>query len=392
MSRSLCDVASHDLLVFILQKQDIVTICSMSRVSAHFALAARQALGLIQSVSIQGSDPARKLAIVRTVSRYCSNLRQISAHFVDDLPTGEIARVFTECRKLRSFRRVPPGVLKSIRIAPSRSSISYSSASRCLNTQNTSGPPYTFAEPQSGDSNEFFGGAGGHIGGSTSGSEADVEMRSTSSSVTCASGASSAFSSVGAAPAAPMEVPRSMELLTVDIECNQDLRAIHDKFADLKTIQLFNSIHAPLANASITPILLKHRHLSFLSLYGFEITDEVFQAISGLPSLQKLSLVDADLDNEDCAKIAAAVSHVNLELLSVSENREITMEGIMQLAPLASIGALNIRGTSVGFGVLDALAENPLLFPKLVVLMVTQLSLIELTRRAPALKIRYIRA
>jgi len=183
-----------------------------------------------------------------------------------------------------------------------------------------------------------------------------------------------------------------MELLTVDIECNQDLKAICDKFADLKTIQLFNSIHTPLANAVVTPILVKHKHLTFLSLYGFEITDEIFQGISGLPSLQKLSLVDAELDNDDCAKIASAVSHVNLELLSVSENRDITMEGIVQLAPLTTIGALNIRGTSVGFGVLDALAESPHLFPKLVVLMVTQLSLIELTRRAPALKVRYIRA
>lgn len=384
MGRSLCDVTCHYLLVAILQDEDVPTICALSRVSKDFLLAARQALSLVQSVSVTGNDSAWKLAVIRTVTRHCVNLRQISAHFVDDLPKEDIARVFSHCRKLRSFRRVPPGVLKSICVAAAvrRNSDTFNAARFLGHSCDVS--PVRFPEPSSGD---------------TERGASDVDMTQAAASTGC--GALDAFGehcggadvvATAAAPAAPMVVPRSMELLTVDIECNGDLRAICEKFADLKTIQLFNSIHAPLANANITPVLLKHRHLSFLSLYGFEITDEVFQAISGLPGLQKLSLVDADLDNDDCAKIAGAVSHVNLELLSVSENRDITMDGIIQLAPLTTIGALNIRGTSVGFGVLDALAENPTLFPKLVVLMVTQSSLIELTRRTPALKVRYIRA
>lgn len=387
MGKSLCDVTTHYLLVAILQDEDVPTICALSRVSKDFWLAARRALSLVQSVSVTGNDSAWKLAVIRTITRHCTNLRQISAHFVDDLPKEDIARVFSHCRKLRSFRRVPPGVLKSIRVAARRNSDTFN-ATACYLGQSSSldTSPIRFAKPSSGDTAE--GGA------------RDVDMTRAASTGTGALDACGEHRraegvvapTAAAPPAAPMVVPRSMELLTVDIECNDDLRAICDKFADLKTIQLFNSIHAPLIDATITPVLLKHRHLSFLSLYGFEITDEVFQAISGLAGLQKLSLVDADLDNDDCSKIAVAVSHVNLELLSVSENRDITMDGIVQLAPLTTIGALNIRGTSVGFGALDALSENPMLFPKLVVLMVTQLSLIELTRRTPALKVRYIRA
>lgn len=84
--RSLMDVTSHYLIVAILQDEDVPTICAMSRVSKEFCVAARQALSLVQSVSITGTDTAWKLAIIRTVTRHCVNLRQISAHFVDDLP------------------------------------------------------------------------------------------------------------------------------------------------------------------------------------------------------------------------------------------------------------------------------------------------------------------